>query len=191
MLKRYKDNIIIIIICIFAALFLSCTAAHYTASASAYNLISYDVPEGATYFKTYMGYKAITDKSSEQYKLQQEAYTDEYGLRKIDDYYLVAIGSYYSTTIGDKFVVYLEGGNRIKVIVGDFKDDAHTNDTHQYKSIYDMDGNFISKNVIGFIVDTSALDKTAKKLGDVSAIEGLNGNVIAIYKLEEIAYEKE
>ena len=35
--------------------------------------------------KTFMSYTTITDKTSNQYILQQKAYTDEMGFRKIED----------------------------------------------------------------------------------------------------------
>lgn len=159
--------------------------------AAAYKMVSYAVPDGDTSFKTYMGYQAITNTNSAQYKLQQKATTDEHGLRQVDDYYIVALGSFYTESIGDKFVVELDTGVRIKVIVGDFKADKHTDNTNRYIDIYDNNGNFISHNVIEFIVDTATLDKTAKNWGDISAIDGFEGNISAIYKLEEIAYEKE
>jgi len=159
---------------------------------AAYKLVSYSVPDGDTSFKTYMSYKAITNTESAQYQLQQKAKTDENGLRIIDDdYYCVAIGSYYSDSIGDKFLVEFEDGTRIKIIIGDFKADIHTDKTNRYTNIYDSNDNFISHNVIEFIVDMSTLDKTAKSWGDISAIEGFDGNIVAIYKIEESAYEKE
>ena len=101
------------------------------------------------------------------------------------------MGSYYSDSIGDKFLVELEDDIRIKVIIGDFKADIHTDGTNRCINVYDSNGNFISHNVIEFIVDMSALDKTAKSWGDISAIEGFDGNIVAIYKIEESAYEEE
>ena len=132
-----------------------------------------------------MSYKAITDEQSPQYKLQQLATTDENGLRTIDGYYCVAMGSYYAESIGDKLVIELESGCRINVIIGDFKADKHTDETNRYTNVYDYNGNFISHNVVEFIVDMSTLDKTAKDWGDISAIEGFEGNIAAIYKIIE------
>lgn len=159
--------------------------------AAAYKLVSYSVPDGDTSFKTYMSYQAITNTESAQYQLQQKAKTDDNGLRQVGDYYVIALGSYYSTTIGDKFVIELEDGTRIKAIVGDFKNDKHTDSTNRYTNVYDNNGNFISHNVIEFIIDMSTLDKTAKSWGDISAIDGFDGNIIAIYKMEESVYEKD
>lgn len=161
------------------------------AAAKTYEMVEYGVPAGNTYFKTYMSYKAITDTTSAQYELQQEAYTDDSGLRKIGSYYVVVMGSYYAKNIGDKFLIYLDTGEKIKVIIGDFKADEHTDETNRYRNVYNSNGDYISKNVIEFIVDITTLDETAKNWGDISAIDGFKGNISAIYKLEEMTYEKE
>ena len=158
---------------------------------ASYNMVEYSVPAGDTSFKSYMNYKAITDKESPQYKIQQQATTDDDGLRVIGDYYIVAMGSYYVSEIGDKFLIYLDTGEKIKVIAGDIKANKHTDDTNRYKNVYDMDGNFIGKNVLEFIVDTSVLDEKAKNWGNISAIDGFEGSISAIYKLEEADYERE
>ena len=50
------------------------------------------IPNCDTSFKSYMDYRYITNKASDQYKLQLSAWTDNMGLRRVDDYYLVEIG---------------------------------------------------------------------------------------------------
>jgi hypothetical protein len=95
------------------------------------------------------------------------------------------MGSYYTDSIGDKLIVELESGRRINVIIGDFKADRHTDETNRYTGVYDNNGNFISHNVVEFIVDMSTLNKTAKNWGDISAIEGFEGNIATIYKIIE------
>ena len=74
-------------------------------------------------FKTYMSYKAITDTSSDQWKLQQQAYTDSDGFRKVGNDFCVAIGQHYSKTVGDrKFYIKLDSGIEFTAIVsGDIK----------------------------------------------------------------------
>ena len=69
------------------------------------NKSEYNVPDYDTSFKTYMDYRTITDKSSAQYMLQMEAYTDDMGLRKYGDHYIVAMGAYYSDNVGDTFKI--------------------------------------------------------------------------------------
>lgn len=130
-----------------------------------------------TEFKSYMPYTAITSKSSTQYKLQQYAYTDENGLRKIDNAYMIAVGSYYGK-VGDLVEVELSTGNIFLAYIGDQK---ATKDTinNQYQK---HDG-----SVIEFIVDGSSLNKTAKKLGSVSCL-GFEGEVVNITVIGSFAF---
>ena len=90
----------------------------------------YEVPED-TNFYCYMDYRAITDTSSDQWKLQEDCFTDICGFRRYIDakgecYYTVSTTLYYSENIGDTFKVTFKNGNSIKVIVGDFKNPIHT-----------------------------------------------------------------
>ena len=54
------------------------------------------LPSNFGAFKSYTDYRCLS-RSSAQWKLQEQAYTDENGLRKIGDAYLVALGSYYGS----------------------------------------------------------------------------------------------
>jgi hypothetical protein len=125
------------------------------------------VPPQYTYYlinnhngkKTYMSYKAITDKSSRQYKLQQDAYTDEEGFRKINNRYLVAIGTAFNAEVGQEFDAELENGTIIECIVGDIKSDKDTDKTNVFTS---------QGCCLEFIVDTKTLNSDVKKMGDCS-----------------------
>ena len=130
-------------------------------------------------FKTYMDYRAITDTSSNQWGLQQEAYTDEYGIRKVGDYYCVALGSAFSTRIGDKFLIKLEDGQEFKAILADQKSDLHTDETNKYMQLSDD-----RINIVEFLVDTSQLEYMAKIMGDISYLShgGFEGKIISIVK---------
>lgn len=143
------------------------------------NWIEYDVPEGKTSFKSYMSWRAITNTRSDQYKLQQECWTDTDGLRRYDEYYVIALGSYYTSNIGDTFKVTLDSGETFKAVVGDFKADRHTDKNNQYTPTESC-----GKCVLEFIVDTGTLDRTARKMGDISYIKGFDGNVEKMEKLE-------
>jgi len=137
--------------------------------------ISVGLPEDADgSFKTYMDYKKITDKSSKQWHLQQLAYTDSEGFRKFNGSYLVAVGTYYADEVGKEFRVTLDSGIVFHAMVGDIKQDIHTDANNQYVT---MNG-----NIMEFIVDVDKLDELTKKLGDVSN-SGLEG---AIIKIEEV-----
>ena len=117
-----------------------------------------------TSMKTYMDYRAITNKQSLQYELQQGCYTDADGLRRYkDDEYVVAVGSKIAD-VGDYITVELDTGETLDCIVGDSKGDRW----------YHLCGK--GHNVVEFIVDTESLDPDAKRAGDVSCIVG-NGNV--------------
>ena len=111
-------------------------------------------------FKSYMPYTAITNKTSNQYKLQQMAYTGNYGIRMMDGCYCVAIGTGFNADIGTYFDLILENGTIISCIVGDVKADKHT----------DKDNMVTVANgcLTEFIVNSSALDRNAKRMGDIS-----------------------
>lgn len=139
----------------------------------------YDVPEGKTSFKSYMSWRAITNTESDQYQLQKECWTDNRGLRRYDDKYVIALGSYYTDEIGDVFKITLDNGKSFKAVVGDFKADRHTDELNMYTPTEDC-----GKCVIEFVVDTKALNKTARRMGDISYITGFDGNIEKMEKLE-------
>ncbi len=145
--------------------------------------IIYSMPLLDTSFKSFMDYKTITSKSSDQYKLQEKATTDEYGLRKIDECYLVAMGTFYTENVGDKFKITLEDGDEFFVIIGDVKQDCHTDVNNQYAPVYCSNGEFLGANIIEFIVDTDELSKEVRNLGSVGAYDFLDGNIVKIQQI--------
>jgi hypothetical protein len=70
-------------------------------------------------------------------------------------------------------------------VVGDFKADRHTDSLHQYTPMDPQDGSAVRKCVVEFVVDTRMLDKTARRMGDISYIEGFSGNIQEIERAEE------
>lgn len=120
--------------------------------------ISKEVPSENS-FKCYESYLAITNKQSKQYKLQQVAYTGDYGIRVVDGRYCVALGSFYSTSIGQYFDVVMENGSIIPCILGDGKADIHTDETNR-KSF--------NGSVVEFIVSIPNLHQKSKQMGDLS-----------------------
>lgn len=126
-------------------------------------------------FKSYMSYKAITNKSSKQWKLQQIATTNEYGIRCVDGIPMVAIGTGWGLWVGDVALVTCKNGNSFKVIVGDIKSDAHTDAERKTT---------VSNGCrLEFIVDTDVLDSKAKLMGNVSVLSQYNGYVVSITKV--------
>lgn len=141
------------------------------AQAAQKKYIEMNVPQHSS-FKSYMGYHKITNHNSQQWALQQTAYSDENGLRKIDDYYLVAMGQYYGT-VGDKFKVTLSSGQQFNVIMGDMKKYEHT---------FNGEGQIgaDNKDMFEFIVDYSNLNSNIKRDGSVNCI--FNGTVLKLEK---------
>lgn len=130
--------------------------------------------------KSYMDYRTITLKSSQQYKLQKKfATTDKRtGVRKINNRYCIALGRYYTHEIGQYVDLILKDDTVIPCIIADAKDDKHTTDHHSIG----LDG-----GVAEFIVDTKKLPKLAKRTGDISYASGQSW----VYNVKEIKiYDK-
>lgn len=140
-----------------------------------YERIEMDLPENVTgEFKTYMDYRCITSVGSAQYELQQQAYTDENGFRRIGDDYCVALGSAYGTEIGTTYSIVLDSGIEFTAILAECKDNKHTDSTNRY----------IEKNhnIVEYLVDTNKLNELALNMGDVS-YAGFEGKITKIERM--------
>ena len=147
---------------------------------------SLGVPNINSSFKTWMNYKAVTNKSSPQYKfIRQYGWSDNEGFMRCSgerdlgieqDYYLIALGSYYGTTIGTKYRITLDTGNVFYGVLADCKSNSHTNSTNQYV--------LKNKNIVEFLVDKSKLNKDVKKMGSANVYMPLNGKVIKIERID-------
>lgn len=91
-------------------------------------------------FKTYMYASAITNTASAQYQLISRAYVGDYGIMMVDGYYLVAMGTAYANYIGQRYQVTFETGQVINVMIGDVKQDIHTD---QYNSAGAANGDLL------------------------------------------------
>lgn len=121
----------------------------------------YSVPNNKG-FKSYMSYKTITNKDSKQYELQSNhAYTGKHGIRMVDDRYCIAIGTYFDAAVGTYVDLILENGTVISCIIADIKADKDTN----ADNIVTLHNGCVTE----FIVDTSVMNKNAKKDGDISS----------------------
>ena len=128
-----------------------------------YDTKSMDVKYKTT-MKSYESY-TVFSKSSNQYELQQMATTDSKGLRKVNDRYCVALGTKFTSDIGQYFDLVLDNGVVIPCVLGDIKDDRHTDKTNTYT---------VSNGCVSeFIVDIKSLDTTGKTNGNVSDIYNL------------------
>ena len=139
-------------------------------------------------FKTWMSYKAVTNKNSAQYKfIHTYGWSDSEGFMRcsgerdlgIDqDYYLIALGSYYGTTIGTKYRITLDTGNIFYGALADCKSNIHTNSTNQYV--------LHNGNIVEFLVDTSKLNKDVNRMGSANVYMPLNGKVEKIERMDFI-----
>ena len=147
------------------------------------------LPEGHTNVISGMPYTAITVKSSEQWKLQLEATTDENGIRRWNGYILAAMGSAYTHTIGDAFHVKLKCGSEFDVMCGDFKDDG--SETFYGHPAKNYDGE-IATCVLEFIYDDNALDDIVYYAGTFTALQeygglyGDGGDIVSIEYLGKV-----
>jgi hypothetical protein len=124
-------------------------------------------------FKSYTDYRCLS-RSSAQWKLQEQAHTDENGLRKIGDAYLVAMGSYYGTTLGTKYIVTLSSGNSFTVMLCDFKDNRHTDANNQVC--------LLNGSIIEFYVESDKMPSIVRQMGSVGALEQFKGGIVSIKK---------
>ena len=111
--------------------------------------------------KSWMSYKAITNHSSPQWKLQTMATTDENGFRKVDGLYTVAVGTHFGAGIGTKLDLVLENGTVINCVVGDIKANQHTDGSNLFTANGCMSE---------FIVDKGSLNKAVKRDGNCSSL---------------------
>ena len=163
---------------LFISLFL-CFAVSVPAFASNY----YEVPQD-TDVHLYMDYRAIANTQSNQYKLEQVAYTDPNGLRCYTDeegnvYYLVALAEYYGTEIGSTYEVTLDNGSCFNIMLGDCKDTSDTNNKYG-RSAWNFIRQINCTNIIEFIVADDKLPEKVTNWGTVTALDFFNGNITKI-----------
>lgn len=140
---------------------------------------SLPIPEGETSFHLYMDYRALTDTASRQWELQQMAWTDSDGFRRIGDDYCVALGTVYGE-IGDRFIITTDEGNTYTAIMSDAKgsDAVFYDDIHSW---YHYAGN--GCNVVEFVVQTEYLPSAVTISGSCGAVDYLSGNIVSIERI--------
>ncbi len=146
------------------------------------NFTVYDLPKYAPYYgqKAYENYSAITNRASKQYKIQEVAYTDEYGFRLYEDRYLIAIGTHFGAPVGTYIDVELANGVIIPCIVGDIKSDVDTEENNVYS--------LSCACATEFIVDGWIIDPYTR--GDVSCIiDGWDSPVVHIIVYEHSFFD--
>lgn len=128
--------------------------------------------------KTYMDYRAITNKKSKQYQFIHANMTvDERGYLVDNEGYIgVALGSYFGE-IGTKYIFTLDTGKQIKVVKVEAKADNHTINGCYQK----WDG-----SVIEFVIDSNAFEKSSNGYvynGNFNNIPEFKGKIIKIEKV--------
>ena len=144
------------------------------------------VPNVNSSFKTYMDYRAVTNKASAQYKLLHTwALSDGNGFMRVagerelgisEDYYCVALGAFYGTTMGTKYRFTTSTDNIFYGILSDGKGRPEVNSTQQY--------GMANKDVVEFLVYSPMLLPVVKKLGNAGAYQPLNGRIIKIERID-------
>ena len=125
-----------------------------------------------------MDWRAITSRSSRQWRLQQIAYTCDNGFRRVDGMYMIALGTYFlHYGVGEVFDITLSSGVSFRAVVGDVKSDAHTDSTNRFHL---TDG-----SVVEFIVDRRYMPAQARLMGDMS-YGGFPGDVVSIVRLPDL-----
>ena len=134
-------------------------------------------------FKSYMPYTAITNKASKQFKLQQMASDGTYGIRTVNNRYCVAIGTAFNAQVGTYFDMILANETVISCIVSDIKADKHTDKNNMIT---------VSNGCLTeFIINSSALDRNAKRMGDISyCCDEWNSRVEKIRVYDKNIFEK-
>lgn len=136
---------------------------------------SLEIPQGDCSSFLYMDYRAITDTSSKQWALQQMAWTDSDGFRRIGDDYCVALGTFYGQ-VGDRFRITTDRDNVYTVQMADAKG-------YDSNGWYHVAGNG-KINLVEFIVQTEYLPNEVALHGDCGVLDNVGGNIVKIERLE-------
>ncbi len=87
--------------------------------------------------------------------------------------------------MGERFEIEFDNGFKYRFVVGDVKQNIHTDPTNQYRC---TGGSRV--NVVEFVVNTnprlgSTIPPEVKRMGTVSVLPEFDGRVSAIRKLED------
>ena len=155
-------------------------------------------PAGIGQFKSFMDYKAITDKTTPNYNFTHENanfHVGKSGLTYYQDgentYPVVAVGSGISDKIGQLIEVTLDNQghpNTLRCVIGDQKDDGDTDPTTH--TVHKND-----RSVVEFLVDYDRLKEanpTAVSMGDLTYLDNshfnLKGSVTKVQVLDQNFY---
>lgn len=133
------------------------------------------LPPLPTNVKAYTDYHCYNIDGSAQKYIQDNAITEEHGIRMFDGYYCVAMGSAYGE-VGDKYIIELSNGMRFAMIKADEKSDKHTDPTNRYHPCPNYNGEDRAC-VIEFIVDTDKIPEKVAIHGSFDYCELFSGDV--------------
>lgn len=144
------------------------------------------VPDGLTNRHLFMDYQKITNKKSEQWKIQEKCYTSPAtGARYIDcdcgKVYTVALAANYGRTLGDCWLVKLDNGNCFYIMLAEYQDDGK-DPLRMGNSCKNFEGEDVT-NVIEFIVDEYAMPSYIRQNGSMSAHPFFDGNIEKMFYL--------
>lgn len=125
-------------------------------------------------FKSYMDYRKVTNKNTKQYKLINSNNTkikDNGLIEDSNSNVYVAMASVYGS-VGDVLEITLDNNTTISVLIVDIKSNKDV-ENGQHK---------LDKSVVEFVVDTNKLSRKVKMTGDISSIDGYEGNITSISK---------
>jgi len=136
------------------------------------------IPQARCYFKSWMDWRAITNRNSRQWRMQQIAYTCNDGFRRVDGLYMIALGTYFLYSgVGDVFDITLSSGVTFRAVVGDVKSDRHTDPTNRF---HISDG-----SVIEFVVDRQVMCSRVLSMGNMS-YAGFQGSIESVVRVPEL-----
>lgn len=143
---------------------------------------SLPLPNIPSNMKLCTDYRHYNIEGTPHNRLQQVAWTDEYGCRRYNKDYIVALGSYYSVDIGDRFEVTLDTGRTFTVILGDGKADCDTDELNMFTPCFNYDGEYCA-NILEFIIDDTIMYQECYQYGSLDYHDEFKGNVIKIVYL--------
>lgn len=137
------------------------------------------LPEDSS-FKAYMDFNTITSVTSKQYQIQEMSSSNAKGLRLYNGRYTIAVGNYFDVSVGDYIDVTLSSGTVLKCIVGDIKQDVHTDAINLQAQ---------SGNIVEFIVNSDLLPSSVTQMGSVEYAEGYFGSIesVTTYDCKDMA----
>lgn len=144
------------------------------------------VPDGLTNRHLFMDYQKITNKKSDQWKIQEKCYTSPAtGARYIDcdcgKVYTVALAANYGRTLGDCWLVKLDNGNYFYVMLAEYQDDGK-DPLRMGNYCKNFEGEDVT-NVIEFIVDEYNMPPYIRQNGSLSAHPFFDGNIEKMHYL--------